>query len=272
MNILACFGIRSAPKRFTKIRKIACGSFSIVHIVRDNTTGGKAVMKSAIKNDDKSEKIFKCEYSIIQSLSHKNIIAPLEFGFHNDTPFIILPVFKQDMLTRLLGKLLTQIQQNTFTRAMVGALSHAHARNIVHRDIKPANIFINDSFADAVLADWGFAVDLNTHIPTGSVGSLSYAAPEVGVEFSYIDWKKADVFSLGVTLYTIFSVDDLLGRVDSLAYTPPQESIDKKINKMICGPHLKNLLKQMVRIDPNERITMAEAMNHPYINDISAVF
>lgn len=229
-------------------------------------------MKNAIKNDNESEKNFKCEYSIMQSLSHKNIIAPLEFGFHNDMPYINLPVFKQDMLTRLLlGKPLTQIQQKTFTRAMVGALSHAHARDVVHRDVKPDNIFINDSFADAVLADWGFAVDLNTHIPTGSVGSLSYAAPEVCREFSTMDWKKADVFSLGVTLYTIYEVDDLLGRTNSLAYTLPQESIDRKINKMDCGPQLKNLLKKMVQIDPDERISMEEAMSHPYVN-ISSVF
>jgi len=270
MNFLACFGMWRTSKRFTKIRRIGSGSFSIVHIVRDNATGDKAVMKSAIKNDDKSEKNFKCEYSVMRSLSHKNIITPLEFGFHNGMPFINLPVFKQDMLTGLLlGKPLTQIQQKTFTRAMVGALSHAHARDVVHRDIKPDNIFINDSFADAVLADWGFAVDLNTRIPPGSVGSLSYAAPEVCREFSTMDWKKADVFSLGVTLYTIYEVDDLLGRTNSLAYTPPQESIDKKINKMVCGPQLKNLLKQMIRIEPNERITMAEAMNHPYITHTS---
>ena len=268
---LACCGIRRAPKRFTKIRKLGSGSFSIVHIVRDNTTGGKAVMKSAIKNNIESETILKREYCIVQSLSHKNIIAPLEFGFHNDTPFINLPVFKQDMLIRLLGKPLTQIQQKTFTRAMVSALSHAHARNVVHRDIKPDNIFINDSLADAVLADWGFAVDLNTRIPTGSTGTLSYAAPEICLDFSSIDWKKADVFSLGVTLYTIYEVDDLLGRIDSLAYTPPQESIDRKINKMSCGPQLKNLLKKMVRIDPDERISMEEEMSHPYIN-ISSVF
>lgn len=263
--LLECFGIRRTSKRFTKIRNLRNGGFSKISIVRDNTTGDKAVMKSAIKNDNESEKNFKCEYSVMLSLSHKNIIAPLEFGFHNDMPYINLPVFKQDMLTRLLGKPLTQIQQKTFTRAMVGALSHAHARNVVHRDIKPDNIFINDSFADAVLADWGFAVDLNTCIPTGSTGTLSYAAPEIGMNFSSIDWKKADVFSLGVTLYTIFSVDDLLGRIGNITYTPPQETIDRKINKMSCCPQLKNLLKQMVRIDPYERIIMAEAMNHPYV-------
>ncbi|ABT15833.1 hypothetical protein FR483_N548R [Paramecium bursaria Chlorella virus FR483] len=271
MNFLACFGIRCAPKRFTNIRKLNSGSFSKISIVRDNTTGDKVIMKSAIENNIENEKNFKCEYSIMQSLSHKNIIAPLEFGFHNDTPYINLPVFKQDMLARLLGKPLTQIQQKTFTRAMIGALSHAHARNVVHRDIKPDNIFIDDSLADAVLADWGFAVDLNTHIPTGSTGTLSYAAPEICLDFSSIDWKKADVFSLGVTLYTIYEVDDLLGRIDSLAYTPSQESIDRKINKMSCGPQLKNLLKKMVRVIPEERITMAEAMNHPYVN-ISSVF
>lgn len=272
MNFLACFGIRNAPpKRFTKIRKLRNGGFSKIAIMLDNTTGDKVIMKRAIKNDDESEKELKCEYSIMQSLSHKNIIAPLEFGFHDDTPYINLPVYKQDMLTRTFRKPLTQNQQKTFTRAMVGALSHAHARNVVHRDIKPDNIFIDDSLADAVLADWGFAVDLNTHIPAGSCGSVSYAAPEVGIVRSFIDWKKADVFSLGVTLYTIFSVDDLLERTNSLAYTPSQESIDKKINKMNCGVQLKNLLKQMVQIDPNDRITMEEAMSHPYVNN-SSVF
>lgn len=272
MNFLACFGIRrTSSKRFTKLRKLRNGGFSKIAIMLDNTTGDKVIMKRAIKNDDESEKELKCEYSIMQLLSHKNIIAPLEFGFHDDTPYINLPVYKQDMLTRTFGKPLTLNQQKTFTRAMVGALSHAHSRSIVHRDIKPDNIFVKDSFADAVLADWGFAVNLNTHIPAGSVGSISYAAPEVGIDRSSMDWKKADVFSLGVSLYTIFEKDDLLERADSIKYTPSQEFINQKINKMICGSQLKNLLKQMVQIDPRKRITMEEAMNHPYVNN-SSVF
>jgi serine/threonine protein kinase len=149
---------------------------------------------------------------------------------------------------------------------MVGALSHAHARDIVHRDIKPENIFINDSCSDAVLADWGCAVDMTTHEPTGSVGTVSYAAPEIYFANKVaVDWKEADVFSLGVTLYTIFKMDVLLERGNSLEYTPPQAMIDTKIDKMNCGSQLRDLLKKMIRVTPEERITMSEAMSHPFV-------
>jgi serine/threonine protein kinase len=171
MNFLACFGIRREQKRFTQIKKLASSSFGKIVIVRDNTTGDKVVMKST--NVDKNKENFEFEYSIMQSLSHKNIIVPLEFG-NDGASYILFPVYKMDMLRRLCGKPLTLSQQKTFTRAMVGALNHSHARDIVHRDIKPENIFINDSFSDAVLADWGFSADrISTLLASGAVADGS---------------------------------------------------------------------------------------------------
>jgi serine/threonine protein kinase len=89
---------------------------------------------------------------------------------------------------------------------LLEALAHLESRNIIHRDLKPDNIVFrsNQDLTQPVLVDLGFA----TLVPDYAClftrcGTPGYVAPEVLLDMPYD--SKADVFSLGVTIYMILN-------------------------------------------------------------------
>ena len=89
------------------------------------------------------------------------------------------------------------------TAQVADALHHGHGAGVVHRDVKPGNILIRRS-GEAVLTDFGLARDLTTPSLTrtgAAVGTPFYMSPEqVNGDRALVD-HRADVFSLGATLY-----------------------------------------------------------------------
>merc|ERR1711957_1027846 len=94
--------------------------------------------------------------------------------------------------------------------ALVDALKSIHSSGVIHRDIKPENILVQrlmgvkEGYYNIKIADFGYAIQLaDRHSNTWPVGSPGYAAPQAFVQEHSIYGTEADVFSLGVTLYTI---------------------------------------------------------------------
>ncbi|MEZ5967042.1 MAG: serine/threonine-protein kinase [Planctomycetota bacterium] len=92
---------------------------------------------------------------------------------------------------------------------VAAALHYAHGRGVTHRDVKPSNILITED-GRAMLLDFGVAStsDVARLTRTGTpVGSLPYMSPEqVDGREQAVD-PRADVYSLGVTLYELLTLD-----------------------------------------------------------------
>src|SRR5207253_533715 len=91
---------------------------------------------------------------------------------------------------------------------VAAALAHAHSAGVLHRDVKPSNILVTPA-GRVLLADFGLALPRGADrmTRTGSwLGSLPYAAPEQ-IEGSprTLD-RRADVYSLGATLYELVTL------------------------------------------------------------------
>ncbi|KAH0787691.1 CAMK family protein kinase [Histomonas meleagridis] len=142
-------------------------------------------------------------------------------------------------------------------------LRYLHSLGIAHRDLKPENILL-DSWNMLKLSDFGLSkyVGKNGLMDT-PCGSPCYASPECLSGNSY-DGMKSDIWSCGVILYAMLTGslpwtkrnhNELFAQVKSGDYKVPT----------FLSEECQSLLKSLLTVDVDKRITLEEAMNHPFI-------
>lgn len=164
----------------------------------------------------------------------------------------------------ILSKITLQILQ--------GLLYLHKAKHQIHRDIKPANILLN---TDGLikLTDFGIAKTLEntSDLSVTFVGTKNFMSPEriMGKEYSY----SSDVWSLGLIIFELASgifpyleANDFLSQITKIVegaepILPPGKTY---------SPELQNFIVRCLKKDPNERDTVIELCNHPWIFKYSA--
>lgn len=114
---------------------------------------------------------------------------------------------------------------------IVRGVEAVHARGVMHKDINPTNLVWNRATSTVKLVDFSIASDLEREAPERSShleGTIRYIAPEQTGRMSCGVDRRADLYSVGVTLYELFSgalpfeSDDVLELVHAhLARVPP---------------------------------------------------
>lgn len=102
---------------------------------------------------------------------------------------------------------------------IASAIEDLHSKRLVHRDIKPANIFLTDpvgalempyaKLGDFGVMKWGdFHASLSTGVLTTfenrGIGTMKYMSPEAAMRPKEVT-NKADIYSLGITLFELFT-------------------------------------------------------------------
>ena len=169
-----------------------------------------------------------------------------------------------------LGSFSEEVASNLMTQ-ILKAVQHVHSRKVVHRDIKPENLlFKSDSENSALcLVDFGMSreFDPDTDSAMSKVnGSPSYVAPEV-LSGSYD--HKCDVWSSGIVLYIMLSgTTPFDGDKDTeIMNNVRQGNIRPMEGKYWdhVSDEARDLVAQMLMVDPEKRITTDEALLHPWI-------
>jgi serine/threonine protein kinase/Flp pilus assembly protein TadD len=159
------------------------------------------------------------------------------------------------------------------------ALEHAHSVGIVHRDIKPANLLIDDSLLPTPnsllptpysprlwITDFGLAqVQSDTRLTmTGDlVGTLRYMSPEQALAKRVVVDHRTDVYSLGVTLYELltlepaFTGEDRQELLRQIAFEEPRPP--RRINKAIPA-ELETIVLKAMEKNPAERYATAQEL------------
>lgn len=104
------------------------------------------------------------------------------------------------------------VEIGRIVRQAAEGLEYAHANRIVHRDIKPANLLL-DRNGTTWITDFGLAKIRDTDLTrTGQiVGTLRYMAPE---RLQGADDKSGDIYSLGLTLYELATLQPAFDETD----------------------------------------------------------
>lgn len=168
------------------------------------------------------------------------------------------------------GRLSEEATRLAAAEIMLG-LEHLHKRGIVYRDLKPENVLI-DADGHLKIGDFGLAKYLRENTAktgysrTGSIcGTRNYLPPEMlyGRQYS----MEADMWSLGVMLYRMmcgcFPFD--AARTKEVFHMVRREPV--KIPKVLSF-EARSLLLMLLHKDPQERMTVTEAMTHPFFASI----
>uniref|UniRef100_A0A4W4EMK7 calcium/calmodulin-dependent protein kinase n=1 Tax=Electrophorus electricus TaxID=8005 RepID=A0A4W4EMK7_ELEEL len=156
------------------------------------------------------------------------------------------------------------------------SVSHIHQHDIVHRDLKPENLLLASKMKGAAvkLADFGLAIEVQGDQQAwfGFAGTPGYLSPEVLRKDPY--GKPVDIWACGVILYILlvgyppFWDEDqhkLYQQIKAGAYDFPSPEWDT------VTPEAKNLINQMLTINPAKRITADQALKHPWVCQRSTV-
>ncbi|XP_057176456.1 calcium/calmodulin-dependent protein kinase type II subunit beta isoform X8 [Triplophysa rosa] len=256
------------------------GAFSVVRRCVKLCTGQEFAAKiiNTKKLSARDHQKLEREARICRLLKHPNIVrlhdSISEEGFH----YLIFDLVTggelfEDIVAR---EYYSEADASHCIHQILESVSHIHHHDIVHRDLKPENLLLASKCKNAAvkLADFGLAIEVQGDQQAwfGFAGTPGYLSPEVLRKEAY--GKPVDIWACGVILYILlvgyppFWDEDqhkLYQQIKAGAYDFPSPEWDT------VTPEAKNLINQMLTINPAKRITAQEALKHPWVCQRSTV-
>ncbi|KAL1922240.1 uncharacterized protein VTP21DRAFT_9779 [Calcarisporiella thermophila] len=237
--------------------------------------GGRAIGREEISNQCNDPfALVRGEVAILKKLHHENVVELLEVldDPSDDSLYMVFEMCHKGAIMDVQPETTTEpfkpeVARDYF-RQMVLGFEYLHENNIVHRDIKPDNLLL-DNNGVLKIVDFGVSemfVQNNDRL-TKSAGSPAFMAPELCVaNHGEISGKAADIWSMGITLYCMvlgrlpFTSTNIIELYESIRTAP----IDIP---SLLDPQLQDLLRRILERDPNQRISLQEIRNHPWVTE-----
>ncbi|XP_073690145.1 calcium/calmodulin-dependent protein kinase type II subunit gamma isoform X24 [Garra rufa] len=256
------------------------GAFSVVRRCVKKSTGQEYAAKiiNTKKLSARDHQKLEREARICRLLKHPNIVrlhdSIAEEGFH----YLVFDLVTggelfEDIVAR---EYYSEADASHCINQILESVSHIHQHDIVHRDLKPENLLLASKMKGAAvkLADFGLAIEVQGDQQAwfGFAGTPGYLSPEVLRKDPY--GKPVDIWACGVILYILlvgyppFWDEDqhkLYQQIKAGAYDFPSPEWDT------VTPEAKNLINQMLTINPAKRITADQALKHPWVCQRSTV-
>ena len=150
------------------------------------------------------------EYFLKEALDPRIAARPIEIARDLERTVLVLEDPGGVPLDQLLGQRLDLAPSLRLGIGLSNAIDQLHQRGIVHKDIKPANILVNNVTGQCWLMGFGIASRLprerqSADPPEFIAGTLAYMAPEQTGRMNRSIDSRSDLYSLGVTLYQMFT-------------------------------------------------------------------
>ncbi|XP_039990389.1 calcium/calmodulin-dependent protein kinase type II subunit gamma-like isoform X14 [Xiphias gladius] len=256
------------------------GAFSVVRRCVKKSSGQEYAAKiiNTKKLSARDHQKLEREARICRLLKHPNIVrlhdSISEEGFH----YLVFDLVTggelfEDIVAR---EYYSEADASHCISQILESVNHIHQHDIVHRDLKPENLLLASKMKGAAvkLADFGLAIEVQGDQQAwfGFAGTPGYLSPEVLRKDPY--GKPVDIWACGVILYILlvgyppFWDEDqhkLYQQIKAGAYDFPSPEWDT------VTPEAKNLINQMLTINPAKRITADQALKHPWVCHRSTV-
>mmetsp|Transcript_75791 Transcript_75791/g.148780 ORF Transcript_75791/g.148780 Transcript_75791/m.148780 type:complete len:379 (+) Transcript_75791:44-1180(+) len=248
------------------------GGYSVVKSAVSNIDGRRVAVKIITRKDltEADDESLRQEVAILGKLNHPNITRLVDFFEEEQYYYVVLEYLDGgELFDRIVKKTYySEKEARDLVFTVLKAIKYCHDQNIVHRDLKPENLLLASKNDDSniKLADFGFAIYAEGLSITSQCGTPGYIAPEILKSKPY--GKPADMWSFGVILYI------LLG-----GYPPFHDDNQRTLFRKICkgdytfhpdywsavSDDAKDLIKKLLTVDHTKRLTVTEAIAHPWL-------
>ncbi|KAJ2378761.1 serine/threonine protein kinase [Coemansia sp. RSA 2607] len=257
------------------------GAFAEVRVAINRVTGKRYAAKiidrkriTQIEKRRKMDENFRIETSILSRVRHDSIVQVHGVFQECDNLYLVLDLCNDGELFDEIVKR-EFLQENDARRVMLQlflAIRHLNRLGIVHRDIKLENILLEDKNDLRIkLADFGLAKIVGEQMFMKTVcGTPMYVAPEVLTVRQIGQYDNlVDMWSLGVVLYICLCGFPPFS--DELSPPPMRDQIIHGIYGFPSpywdgiSDDARDLVFQMLQVDPRNRITVDAALAHPWL-------
>ncbi|KAH8834760.1 kinase-like domain-containing protein [Flagelloscypha sp. PMI_526] len=284
---------------YVQLEKLGEGTYATVYKGRNRTNNEIVALKEIhLDAEEGTPSTAIREISLMKELKHVNILR-LHDVIHTESKLVLIFEYCEQDLKKYMdqngdrGALSPEIVKSFMYQLLKGT-AVCHENQVLHRDLKPQNLLINRK-GELKLGDFGlaraFGVPVNTF--SNEVVTLWYRAPDVllgsRTYSTPIDvWSCGCIFAemiSGVPLFRGKDNQDQLIRIMRIIGTPTDAQFQSMFRdspeiqlkqypyypKMpfqsvvpTASPQALDLLERLLKFDPKERITAAEALSHPY--------
>eukprot|EP00928_Gymnodinium_smaydae_P018455 TRINITY_DN17022_c0_g1_i2.p1 TRINITY_DN17022_c0_g1~~TRINITY_DN17022_c0_g1_i2.p1 ORF type:complete len:506 (+),score=149.06 TRINITY_DN17022_c0_g1_i2:127-1644(+) len=255
-------------------KKLGEGSYGAVYKATNNATSAVRAVKSISKEQMKNIARFKQEISIMKMMDHPNIIKLYETFEDRKYIYLVMELCTGgELFDRIIDAgHFSELQAAVIMQQIIRAIYYMHENHVCHRDLKPENfIFMTKEVIEKNLLkiiDFGLSCSFQPdQVLTTKAGTPYYVAPQV-LAGKYD--QLSDMWSCGVIMYVL------------LCGYPPffGESDAEVLSKVRLGnfsfnntdwknvsEDAKNLIRMLLKMNPRDRYTAEQALNHEWIKN-----
>lgn len=294
---------RQILRRYEIMQKIGKGAYGVVWRCLDKQTDKVVALKKAFGafgNLTDAQRTYR-EITFLRQLTECPSIVKL-YAVHkaeNDQDiYMVFECLETDVHAVIRANILLDVHHRFIFWQLLCALKYIHSAGIIHRDLKPSNLLIN-SDATIKLCDFGLAravdYDNETDELTDYVATRWYRAPEIlfgsnSYDFSVDMWAAGCILAelvSGRPLFPGSSTMDQIERIvaftghpseeqiesmgsnftrtmlSNLSYSRPKFTLEEKLPD--APPDAVDLIAKLISLNPAERPTAAQCLEHPYV-------